>query len=387
MLKVYNNFMSYEENKRIKELQEYVSELMIGDNKKQLYEKYREVINNVVPMDVIKIEYNFLSSGLSATKLLENVDMLMNVFHKGLSAYTWEKPIIDSFLYYLMEENKQIVFTLNNLKKYISSQTFEENRSDILLFIEDINSFDCHYQKIVNIIFPTMQKKLIEFNGLAIMWELHLTVRKTLKSLKTHFSEKIIDIKKINKLIGKLFFQLHGLIKKEELILYPLVLTMLNDNECQIMLEQSFDYNYYNIEINKPLISFSRTDETLSMSQAEILFNHLPFDITFIDEFDKVSYFNQAKNRIFPRSSSVIGRDVRQCHPPKSVHIVEKILEHFKEGKENKAVFWINLKGEKILISYYAIRDEEKNYKGILEVVQDITNIQNLNGEKRLLDW
>lgn len=379
--------MSYEENKRIKELQEYVSELMIGDNKKQLYEKYREVINNVVPMDVIKIEYNFLSSGLPATKLLETVDMLMNVFHKGLSAYIWEKPKKDSFLYYLMEENKQIVFTLDDLKKYISNQTFEDNRSDILLIIEKINLFDCHYQKIVNIIFPTMQKKLVEFNGLAIMWELHVMVRNTLKSLKNQINEKIIDIKNINKLLGKLFFQVHGLIKKEELILYPLALSMLNETERQTMFEQSFEYNYYNIEINKPLISFSRTDETLSISQAKILFNHLPFDITFIDEFDKVSYFNQAKNGIFPRSSSVIGRDVRQCHPPKSVHIVEKILEHFKERKENKAVFWISLKGKKILISYYAIRDEEKQYKGVLEVVQDITNIQNLKGEKRLLDW
>ncbi len=379
--------MSYEEQNRINKLQEYAVALMKGDDKKALYLKYQTVINTVIPLDVIKIEYNFLKNGISARKLLETVDMLMNVFHKGLSDYKWDNPKKESFIFYLMEENKQVINTLNNLKKHISNQTFEVDRHAILLILDDLKLFDSHYQKIENIIFPMMQKKLKDFDGLAIMWELHVMTRKTLKILREQFNEKTIKKELVNQLIGKLFFQIHGLIKKEELILFSLASTMLNKKEHQLMLNQSKEYNYYKVEISKSSLIFSSTDKALTTTQAKLLFNHLPFDITFIDEFDKVKYFNQTNNRFFPRSESIIGLDVRQCHPPKSVHIVEKILDNFKEGKENKAVFWINVKEKKVLISYYAIRDDVKCYKGTIEVIQDITKIQTLTGEKRLLDW
>ncbi|MCK5811320.1 MAG: DUF438 domain-containing protein [Clostridiales bacterium] len=379
--------MSYEEQNKIIKLQEYVSALMKGDDKKLLYLKYQEFINEVVPLDVIKIEYSFLEKGVLAIKLLETVDMLMNVFHKRLSEYKWEMPKKNSFVFYLMKENIQVINSMNNLKKYISNQTFGVDKHAILLILDDLKLFDSHYQKIENIIFPMMQKKLEEFDGLAIMWELHVLVRKTLKTLHEQFNGKIIEKKFVNQLIGKLFFQIQGLIKKEELILFPLVSTILNENENQQMFAHSKEYNYYHLEINNHSLVFESTDVALTISEAKLLLNHLPFDITFIDEYDKVTYFNKTNNRFFPRSGSSIGLDVRQCHPPKSVHIVEKILDAFKEGKENEAVFWINVKEKKVLISYYAIRDDKKGYKGTLEVVQDITKIHAITGEKRLLDW
>ncbi len=114
--------------------------------------------------------------------------------------------------------------------------------------------------------------------------------------------------------------------------------------------------------------------------------NALPVDVTFIDKDDKVKYFSGGKDRIFVRTRSVIGRKVQNCHPPKSVDIVEKILSSFKTGKKDSVDFWINLGGKLIYIRYFAVRDENKQYLGTLEVTQDITGIRKLEGEKRLLD-
>ncbi len=103
----------------------------------------------------------------------------------------------------------------------------------------------------------------------------------------------------------------------------------------------------------------------------------MPVDITFVDENNKVAYFSSPKKRIFPRTKSIIGRDVHNCHPPESVHVVEQIVASFRSGKKDVASFWINMKGEKLLIQYFAVRDEAGNYKGVVEVSQEISEIQN----------
>jgi hypothetical protein len=116
------------------------------------------------------------------------------------------------------------------------------------------------------------------------------------------------------------------------------------------------------------------------------IFNALPIDITFIDGSDAVRFYAPAEGRIFPRSPAVIGRKVQQCHPEKSLSVVNKILSDFKSGARNVAEFWISLQGKVILIRYFAVRGKKGKYLGTLEVSQDITRIQKLEGEKRLLD-
>ena len=132
------------------------------------------------------------------------------------------------------------------------------------------------------------------------------------------------------------------------------------------------------------MISF----ETGSLSKKEIesMLNSLPVDITFADKEDMVRYFSQSRDRIFPRTKAVIGRKVQQCHPQASVHRVVQILEDFKNNKRDRADFWINLKGRLIFIRYFAVREKDGSYLGCLEVTQDITEIQKITGEKRLLD-
>jgi len=117
-----------------------------------------------------------------------------------------------------------------------------------------------------------------------------------------------------------------------------------------------------------------------------ILLDALPFEFSFVDSDDRVQLFNKNGDRIFPRSESVIGLKVQNCHPHKSVDKVEQILEEMKAGERDNAEFWINLKDKKIQIRYFAVRGPEGKYLGCLEVSQDITEIQKLDGEKRLID-
>jgi len=127
----------------------------------------------------------------------------------------------------------------------------------------------------------------------------------------------------------------------------------------------------------------------LTREELEAIFNTLPFDLTFIDSEDTVRYFNDpyARERIFARSEAVIGRKVQNCHPQKSVHVVNRILETFKKGERDVAEFWINYRGRLIYIRYFAVRDRSGRYLGTLEVTQDITDLKKIEGERRLLDW
>jgi len=129
--------------------------------------------------------------------------------------------------------------------------------------------------------------------------------------------------------------------------------------------------------------------ETGSLSEEEIeaILNALPVDISFVDANDAVKYFNKAEKRIFVRTKAVIGRKVQLCHPQKSVHIVNKILEAFKTGKKDVAEFWITTNNRLIHIRYFAVRDKNGKYLGTMEATQDLTDIKKIEGQKRLLDW
>jgi len=124
---------------------------------------------------------------------------------------------------------------------------------------------------------------------------------------------------------------------------------------------------------------------TFTKEELEGLLNALPVDITFVSKEDEVKYFNLAPGRVFPRAKAVIGKKVQNCHPQKSIHVVTQILDDFKEGRRESAEFWINAGGSLIYIRYFPVRNASGGYLGCLEVTQDITKIQKITGEKRLL--
>lgn len=125
----------------------------------------------------------------------------------------------------------------------------------------------------------------------------------------------------------------------------------------------------------------------LSLERINLLFKHMPVDLSYVDENELVKFYSDTKHRIFPRSANVIGREVRNCHPAKSVHLVEEIIEKFRSGEQDKAEFWINKPEAFIYILYTAVRDEKGNFKGVLEMMQDCTRIRSLEGSRTLLTW
>lgn len=180
------------------------------------------------------------------------------------------------------------------------------------------------------------------------------------------------------------------MIQKENIIIFPVASETVNKDAWNQMHIQSFEYLFPFIEApEKTKVSDAKQGNSqnnvnqkgdvisetgnLSAEQVILAFNHLPVDITIVDENNRVLFFNKAKDRFFPRSPAIVGRLVQNCHPPESVHIVEEIVETLKTGKKDKADFWIQMKGKFILIQYFALRDEEGNFKGVIEVSQDVT--------------
>jgi PAS domain S-box-containing protein len=184
---------------------------------------------------------------------------------------------------------------------------------------------------------------------------------------------------------------------REERILFPHILDTVSDNVLEKLKNEGavFGYPYIQPDLkihdNESIESVSDVINLgtgkVSIEQIRLIFNHLPVDITFVDEHNKVCFFSTPPKRIFPRTISIIGREVKNCHPPESVHVVERIVESFRNGEKDQADFWIKMKGEYILIRYFAVRNEHGTYKGIIEVSQEISGIKSLEGEKRLLDW
>ena len=194
------------------------------------------------------------------------------------------------------------------------------------------------------------------------------------------------------------------MIFKEENILFPMALETLTEDEWVKIAAESEEIGFCLTSpqgVWKPVrhaLPIEGTVETVaadgyirfetgivSFKQLETLLNHLPVDITFIDENDVVRYFSHGKERIFARTKAVIGRTVQNCHPPQSVHTVEKLLQDFKSGEKDAEDFWIQMKDKFIYIRYFAVRDEKGTYMGTLEFTQNVAGIRALEGQKRIL--
>jgi uncharacterized protein len=187
---------------------------------------------------------------------------------------------------------------------------------------------------------------------------------------------------------------------KENDVLYPMGRQVMIQTDNDYLLEQFewLDRQFYGLEAKSRYIAMleeaeagaavmKNLVENLSYNQLDGLLEALPFEVTFVDAEDTVAYFNRLdREKIFPRTRSVIGRKVEKCHPEKSVDNVRRIVEGFKKGTLDKAEFWIDFKDDKILIRYFPVRDREGKYLGVVEVTQEIGRIQKLSGEKRLLD-
>ncbi|NLZ39484.1 MAG: DUF438 domain-containing protein [Firmicutes bacterium] len=389
---------------KVKNLVSYVQGLLQQENGKKLYEKYKKEIESVTPQEAFAVFHQQLANGFSVEEILAVLDKVINAFSNSLAGYKWEKPAESSFLDYLRKENEALLLRIKRIKEIIkSNDDLSVKQAALLPLFIELQEFKHHYEKKENILFPLLESKMEKFAGLTIMWGLHENIKEQLKSLITYLESKKCSEDRLNEMVGEIIFAMQGLIKKEELILYPVASEILTEEEWRQMHSQSLEYEFPFIkkpqdakddsEEKRIQVSFSgdgllQTETgTLDAAQILMILNALPLDLTFVDENNKVRFFTRPDDRIFPRSPAIIGRDVEKCHPPQSIDRVVEIIDAFRTGKQNHAVFWLETQGKKILIQYFALRDSSGRYRGVLEVSQDITEIVKIKGERRLLHW
>lgn len=388
------------EKQKVTRLIEYVNGLKDNSGGRELYVEYKNEIEAVKPQEVFEVFKSMLDDNVLPKDILIFLDKAINAFYNSLISYKWQRPSNDNFLKDMLLENEGLIKKTDEIKALMKEQDLRIKKENILKKIEELEEFDYHYLKKENILFPYMEKKMDKFEGLKIMWSLHDAVRGQIKTAEDVLSDESTTEQQVNSAIASLFFGILGVKKKEELILFPAASEVLTEEDWHEMHKQSLEYKFPFIgkSVNTNAVTDTENDlfssgrfktDTGELTFDEILmvFGALPVDLTFVDENNKVRFFTKPKDRIFPRSAAVIGRDVKNCHPPESVHVVEEIVESFRSGKETTAKFWINMKGKIILIQYFALFDSTGKYRGVLEASQDITEIKSLDGERRLLKW
>lgn len=393
---------SNQNEKRIENLVELFELVIFEEVTPEIVREHQEVIDQACPSDVIAVVDQLVHLKIPMNELKRGINKALNLLNKTLQVFPYTPPKPQSFLDWLIRNNQQSEMRLKAIRpllKEINHDPKNQNvRDELIDKFTDLSKIELHYQIKENVLFPLIEKYLPDYRCLQVMWSFHDDIRNWLKSALQILNEADFDLKEFNRLAGDIFFSIHAVRFREERILFPVVSEFIPEEELNDLisdcLEIGFPFirpEYYSDQ--KLFPEPEPSDEAdlksgyLSVEQIQLIFNHLPVDITFVDENNKVKFFSTPKKRIFPRTNSIIGREVKNCHPPESVHVVEQIVEAFRSGKKDKASFWIQMKGEFILIQYFAVRDEQGNYKGVVEVSQEISEIQNIRGEKRLLDW
>jgi len=385
----------------IEALVAYMKGLIQNLKGKPLFDTYFEKIEACTPIEIIDAIDRLILEKADMEALKLAISKTLNVLHNNLSQLERPKIPKESMLYYLVENNKIMDRKLKELRSDIKTlNNYEENldlRKSILAKIQDISRFEKHYIIKENILFPLIEKELPNYRCLQVMWSIEDDIRKTWKQLTDLLNSGDFEISTFNEYVGNLYFDMYAIKFREEKILFPVILERIAPSKFEGLLEEAmelgFPYIQPDLKIESSTVS-TLTQElvnlptgNLNLKELELIFNTLPVDLTFVDADDTVRFFSSPEKRIFPRSKAIIGRKVQNCHPPESIDIVNKILEAFKKGEKTKAEFWIQLKGQFVLIQYYALFDENKKYTGTLEVSMEITDIKKLEGEKRLLDW
>jgi DUF438 domain-containing protein len=391
-------------SERLDALNTFCRQLIEGGNGKQLVAQYKPYIDTVTPIEAMLVLDRLLADGMPLPLVKQNTGKIINLFYKSIHATQWAKPGEGHFITYLMRENREVEKIMDGMK-HINKLLFKcrpdelpNYAAQLKVLLNKLREYELHYIKKENILFPLLEQTFAQHRCLHIMWSFHDDFRRGLKAIDQLLSADTIDREALASQIGDLFFVVLPLIFREEQIVFPVALRAGPQKSWADMLAQSAEIGWcYHIE---PQIVDTETTETvfptgtvnlgtgsLTGEQLTLMLNMLPVDITFVDENDEVRYFSGGTHRIFPRSKAIIGRRVQNCHPPESVHVVNAIVDAFKDGSKDHADFWIEMKGRFIHIRYFALRDETGKYKGTIEVSQDATEIRGLQGQRRLLDW
>jgi len=372
-----------------------------------LKDRFNELIKDVSPTEISNMEQALIEDGIPENEVKRLCDLHVQVFKDSLDKKKLPLEIPGHPIHTFMKENRKAEEILESIQKLIDQITVNTTQSGdkrvrekLTQEINQLLKISIHYTRKENQLFPYLEAHDISGPS-KVMWATHDDIRAILKEIVNASNSK-----NDHKLIAKFHEakkMMLDMIYKEENILFPLCIETLSDSEWISVRNGEEDIGYSWISPGKewmPKIPDQKNmiiksdNETLAVStgkmtveQLDLMLTHLPVDLSFVNEKDEVAYYSDVPDRIFPRSPAVIGRSVQNCHPPSSVDKVQNILDQFRAGRKNKAEFWITLNERFLLIRYFAVRDRVGKYIGTLEVSQDITNIRNLKGEKRLIDW
>jgi len=307
------------------------------------------------------------------------------------------------------DEMRRLLLAVEDLIQYpmIKNQWLE--------LYDQIRQYPIHYQRKQNQLYPLLEKKGFD-RPTTTMWNFDDIIRdeikESLRLLEANDEEAFIAAQ------SELIANARDLMEKEETILYPTSYALISAEEFEDMKAGDQEIGFAFFKVDKPsspnthhstpkegfaedlqaLLSkygYSAGPQQeldvatgkLTLEQINLIYQHLPIDISFVDENELVKFYSDTDHRIFPRSKNVIGRQVSNCHPRKSVHIVEEIVAKFRSGEQDKAEFWINKPEVFLYIVYFAVRDKQGRFRGVLEMMQDCTHIRELTGSQTLLTW
>ncbi|MEK3750846.1 DUF438 domain-containing protein [Paenibacillus sp. FSL E2-8871] len=405
-----------EQTRRQAMLKEIIKELHAGKSVEEVKARFEEAVGDVTVAEISAMEHSLMTEeGIPVSEVQRLCSVHTAIFKGSIeqihrSSKPEEQPGHPVHTFKL--ENREIE-RLVNFRLDLHATKFQKNDSEELIFklLEDLSlllDLDKHYSRKENLLFPYLEKYGI-YGPTKVMWGVDDHIRRMIKDAKAALSSYSGNAADIGVQLTEIIKEVNEMIFKEENILLPMSLDKLTEDEWVKIARESDEIGFCLTAPEQewiperaaepegaalqgeavgaaPQEGFIRFETgLLSLHQLETVLNHLPVDLTFIDENDVVRYFSHGKERIFARTKAVIGRTVQNCHPPQSVHVVEKLLEDFKAGRKDAEDFWINIKDKFIYIRYFAVRDETGRYMGTLEFTQNIAPIRALEGQKRIL--
>ncbi len=410
------------QTKRKETLKMLIRELHAGKTVEDVKDEFAALLRDVGATEVAEMEQALIAEGLPEMEIKRLCDVHVAVFRESLDAHPSPETLPGHPIHTFRAENSAAARVLDALQEALDAletrpgaahrlRSGQAQLEQASARLRELREYEKHYLRKENILFPYMEQH--GFTGpSSVMWAIHDDVRAGWKALDgllaagpgddpAAFNARIVEVfEPLSTAIREMFY-------KEDNILFPAALEKLSDEEWRAIRAQEPEVGYCYVEPGNqwplgsipletapsPVEAQAAAENLLPLDtgalapqQINLLLTHLPVDITYVDKDDTVRFFSQGKERIFPRSPAIIGRQVQKCHPPASVHRVQKILDDFRAGHRDVAEFWLQMQGMFIHIRYFATRDEQGEYQGTLEVTQDITRIRTLEGERRLVD-
>lgn len=387
-----------------------IRDIHAGADVEDVKERFAELLEQVGPGEIGEIEQALINEGMPVEEIQRLCDVHVAVFRESLDkqlaqALTQEQaadPLQD-----LKDSNRRIAALVEEIRELVETIAKAEDHSELQAQIaewaqkhQELLEVDKHYSKKENILFPYLERYGIS-GPPTVMWGKHDEVRAALKEVSKVIAKAEKEpsapqlVAEIGSIVLPALNDVAEMIYKEESILFPMCLETFTQDEWREIAAGFQDplaavYKSRDEEGEKRQVQSGAIElevGALTPEQINLVFSHLPVDITYVDEKDEVAFFSLGPERIFDRPRAAIGRKVQFCHPPSSMHVVEQILQDFKSGRRDVAEFWIRMKDMLVHIRYFAVRDSAGKYRGVLEVSQNIAEIQKITGEKRIYDY